>query len=135
VKSDAFPANCFAVKSNEEVINYVASHPNAIGVISMSWISDREDPTSNSFIEKIKVVGIVDPANVAKPDRPRKPVPAYIFDKSYPFSRTVYAIRTGLKATLGTGFVSHLTGEKGQLIIQKMGMVPATLQVRTVSTK
>lgn len=135
VKSDAFPSNCFAVKSNEEVINYVAAHPEAIGVISMSWISDRDDPTSNSFIKKIKVVGVVDPANVVKPERPRKPVPAYIYDKTYPFTRTVYAVRTGLKATLGTGFVSHLSGEKGQLIIQKMGMVPATLQVRTVSTK
>jgi phosphate transport system substrate-binding protein len=135
VKSDAFPTNCFAVKSNEEVINYVSTHPEAIGVISMSWISDRDDPTSNSFIKKIKVVGVVDPANVVKPERPRKPVPAYIYDKTDPFTRTVYAVRTGLKATLGTGFVSHLSGEKGQLIIQKMGMVPATLQVRTVSTK
>ncbi|MDZ4751447.1 MAG: substrate-binding domain-containing protein [Flavobacteriales bacterium] len=134
LKTETFPTNCFAVNSNEEVINYVATHPDAIGVISVSWISDVHDPTANSFVKKVKVAGIIDPANLKKPGMPRKPVPAYIYDKSYPFHRTVYAIRTGLKGTLGTGFVSHLAGEKGQLIMQKMGMVPTTLQVRTVNT-
>ncbi|MEY3397426.1 MAG: hypothetical protein RL220_20 [Bacteroidota bacterium] len=128
----AFPSNCYAVKGNEQVMDHVATHPGSVGVISVSWISDTHDPTSLSFINKVKVCGVVDPANLKRPDLPRKPIPAYIYDKSYPFGRTVYAIRAGTKGSLGTGFVSHLAGEKGQLIIQKMGMVPTTLHVRTV---
>jgi phosphate transport system substrate-binding protein len=63
------------------------------------------------------------------------PFQAYILDQSYPYRRDVYVIRTGLKGTLGTGFASFLAGEKGQLIIHKMGMVAAKAPVRTIKIK
>lgn len=128
----AFPANCFAVNSNEEVINFVNTNKNAMGVISVSWLSDPEDSTTRSFMKRVKLVGLIDPANKVDPEMPRKPYQAYIYDQTYPLRRDVWAIRTGLKATLGTGFVSHLAGEKGQLIIHKMGMVAATAPVRAI---
>ena len=37
---DTFPSTCFAAQSNAEVINYVEKNKNAIGVISVNWISD-----------------------------------------------------------------------------------------------
>lgn len=132
LNGQGFPAGCFAVNSNEEVIRFVNENKNAIGIISVSWISDREDSTSQSFMSKVKVMGLIDPANQIKPEMARKPYQAYIFDKSYPLIRDVFAIRSGLKGTLGTGFVSYLAGEKGQLIIHKMGMVAATSPVRTI---
>lgn len=132
VPSGKLSANCFAVHSNQEVIDYVNANKNAVGVISVSWISDKDDPTSMAFLEKIKVVGIVDPSNTEKPDLARKPFQAYIYDESYPLRRDVYIIRTGLRGTLGTGFASHVAGEKGQLIIHKMGMVAANAPTRVV---
>ncbi|MFM2000260.1 MAG: hypothetical protein RL204_2207 [Bacteroidota bacterium] len=132
VPSGKLPANCFAVHSNQEVIDYVNANKNAIGVISVSWISDKDDPTSMAFLEKIKVVGIIDPSNTEKPDLARKPFQAYIYDETYPLRRDVYIIRTGLRGTLGTGFASHVAGEKGQLIIHKMGMVAANAPTRVV---
>ncbi len=135
LRNAPIPDNFFATESNQEVIDYVASHPEAIGVISVSWISDRDDSTSLSFMEKIKVVGVINDNNQKQAKYARKPYQAYIFDQSYPYRRDVYAIRTGLKETLGTGFVSHLAGEKGQLIIHKMGMVAAKAPVRTIKIK
>ena len=132
VPSGKLPSNCFAVHSNQEVIDYVNANKNAVGVISVSWISDKDDPTSMDFLEKIKVVGIIDPSNTEKPDLARKPFQAYIYDGSYPLRRDVYIIRTGLRGTLGTGFASHVAGEKGQLIIHKMGMVAANAPTRVV---
>jgi phosphate transport system substrate-binding protein len=132
VPSGKLPANCFAVHSNQEVIDYVNANKNAVGVISVSWISDKDDPTSMDFLEKIKVVGIIDPSNTEKPDLARKPFQAYIYDETYPLRRDVYIIRTGLRGTLGTGFASHVAGEKGQLIIHKMGMVAANAPTRVV---
>lgn len=132
VPSGKLPANCFAVHSNQEVIDYVNANKNAVGVISVSWISDKDDPTSMAFLEKIKVVGIIDPSNTEKPDLARKPFQAYIYDGTYPLRRDVYIIRTGLRGTLGTGFASHVAGEKGQLIIHKMGMVAANAPTRVV---
>ncbi len=127
-----FPANCFAVQTNEEVINYVSENKNAIGVISLNWISDNVDKTAQKFLEKIKVVGIIDPANTRKPEMPRQPFQAYVYDKSYPLTREVYYIRTGLSASLGTGFVNHLLNDKGQLIIDRIGMVPITPTERII---
>jgi len=127
-----FPINCFAVQSNAEVIRFVNQNKNSIGVISVSWISDREDSISQSFLKQVKVMGLINPTNETRPEMARKPYQAYVYDQSYPLIRDVYAIRSGLKGTVGTGFVSHLAGEKGQLIIHKMGMVAATAPVRTI---
>ncbi|MCE9540853.1 MAG: substrate-binding domain-containing protein, partial [Bacteroidetes bacterium] len=38
-----FSKNAFAVKSNPEVIDYVSKNKNAIGVLSVNWISDSDD--------------------------------------------------------------------------------------------
>lgn len=119
----AFPTNCFAVHSNSEVINYVRENKSAIGVISVGWISDRDDSTSQDFLRQVRVVGIVDPSNSDRPTMARKPYQAYIYDKTYPLRRDVYAIRTSPKTSVGTGFVSFLRGDRGQLVIHKMGMV------------
>ncbi len=122
-----FPANCFAVHSNDEVMKYVADHKNAMGVVSVAWISDTDDPQAQEFLSNVRVVALSDSAGVY-----RKPYQAYIYDHSYPLRRDVYYIKTGLKETLGTGFASHLAGPKGQTIIHKSGMVSATPPTRVV---
>lgn len=129
------PANFFAMDSTAAVINYVHDNPGAIGIISVSWITDPEDKVTKAFREKIDVVGILNNTIADHPERVRYPFQAYVFDKSYPFTRDVYAIRTGLKGTVGTGFISFLNGEKGQLIIHKMGMVAATSPTRVIRIK
>jgi phosphate transport system substrate-binding protein len=133
--NNPIPDNFFATEKNEDVVNYVAEHPDAIGVISVSWISDRDDSTSLSFLKKIHVIGVTNEYNQKQAANPRLPFQAYILDQSYPYRRDVYIIRTGLKGTLGTGFASFLAGEKGQLIIHKMGMVAAKAPVRTIKIK
>jgi phosphate transport system substrate-binding protein len=135
LQNNPIPENFFATEKNEDVVNYVASHEDAIGVISVSWISDRDDSTSLSFLKKIHVVGVVNEYNQKQSSNPRLPFQAYILDQSYPYRRDVYIIRTGLKGSLGTGFASFLAGEKGQLIIHKMGMVAAKAPVRTIKIK
>lgn len=132
LKEKQFAPNCFAVNSNDDVIKYVSQNPGAIGVISLSWFSDRDDPKSKEILSKVRPIGIIDPTNADRPTLARRPYQAYVFDQSYPLRRDVYYIRTGLKGSLGTGFASHLAGEKGQLIIHKMGMVAATSPVRQV---
>jgi phosphate transport system substrate-binding protein len=127
-----FPNWCFSEQTTDSVINFVHNNPGSIGVISLSWISDAEDSTCARYRKLIRPLGIVDPSNVVKPELPRRPYQAYVFDGSYPLRREVYYIRTGLRGTLGTGFANHLVGEKGQLIIHKMGMVAAKTPNRTI---
>lgn len=120
--------NSFAVKSNPEVIDYVSRHKNALGVLSVNWISDRDDPLTLSFLKKIKVVGFVKDASSIIV----RPFQANIKTKDYPFTREVYMINRQTRAGLGMGFVSFVASEKGQKIISKSGLVPAIAPERLV---
>jgi len=131
-KNKKLPTNAFAVKSNPEVIDYVSNNKNAIGVVSVNWISDQDDSISRGFLKKIKVLGISKPDNTEKY---YKPYQAYIKTKDYSFCRDVYMINRQTRAGLGMGFVSFVAGDKGQRIILKMGLIPAIAPTRMVKVK
>ena len=126
-----FPKNCFAVNSNDEVINYVEKNKNAIGIISINWISSVQDSLSKSFLKRINVLAI----GTESEGDPVKPFQGYIAEGSYPFTRDVYMIKRETYDGLGSGFVSFVAGEKGQRIILKSGLVPATMPIRLVEIK
>ncbi len=133
--SNKFPESFSSVNFNEEVVNYVKGHENAIGIVSVNWISDRQDSISHSFLTKVNVVAV---SNEIEPDgggNYYRPYQGFVADKSYPFIRDVYIVCRETFPGLGTGFSSFLAGEIGQRIILKSGMVPATMPVRLVMIK
>jgi phosphate transport system substrate-binding protein len=134
-KLDKLPATCFAMKSNQAVLEYVNAHRESIGMISFSWIADEEDSIARANRSLIRTVAIVDPDNDNYAKLPRMPHQGYIYDRSYPLTRDVYYVRTGLRGTLGTGFANHLQGERGQLIIHKTGMVATQTPTRIIRAK
>jgi len=113
------------------VITYVENHPEAIGLISVNWISDRDDSITHAFLKRVKVAAISSEV-FSEGDDFYTPHPAYIADKSYPFIREVYAISRETFTGLGRGFIQFVAGDQGQRIILKMGMLPATMPVRLV---
>ena len=127
-KGTALGKNCFAVHSNPEVINYVTTHKNAIGIVSVNWISDKKDSLCRRFLNQVKVVGVKDDGA----ETYFKPYQAYIKTKEYAFCRDVYMINRQTRAGLGMGFVSFVAGNIGQRIILKMGIVPAIAPTRMV---
>ncbi|HNW98616.1 MAG TPA: substrate-binding domain-containing protein [Bacteroidales bacterium] len=131
LKND-FPKNCFAVNTNSDVISYVEKNKNAIGIISVNWISDKDDSISHEFLKKIKVISVSTPGSI---DDYYKPYPGNIAEGSYPLTRDVYMINRETFTGLGTGFVSFVAGEKGQRIALKSGLVPATMPVRLITIK
>lgn len=123
-----FGKNVFAVKSNPEVVEYVSKNKNAIGFLSVNWISDQDDTVTQHFLQKVRVLRISkSPATEAF-----KPYQAYIKTKDYPFTRSVYMINRQTRRGLGMGFVNFVAGYKGQLMILKMGLIPAIAPVRMV---
>ncbi len=132
INNAPFQKNCYAVKSNSEVINHVASHPSAMGVISVNWISDKDDTLSQKFLQKVKVVGLTKETVVNPMTKFYKPYQAYVLTKDYPLVRDVYMINRQTRAGLGLGFVSFVAGEKGQRMIKLQGMVPASAPVRLI---
>ena len=129
-KMPHLPKNAYAVKSNAEVIDYVSKNKNALGVISVNWISDRDDSLTQHFLKKIKVIGFR--KLTGDSTHSYKPYQAYIKTKEYPYCRNVYMISRQTRPGLGMGFVSFVAGDKGQRIILKMGLVPAIAPTRMV---
>jgi phosphate transport system substrate-binding protein len=129
------PATCFAVSNNAEVISFVEKNKNAIGVVSVNWISDKADTVSHGFLKRIKVVTISSAGDNEPGASFYSPHPGYIVQGDYPFTREVFCINRQTYAGLAYGFSAFIAGEKGQLIILHCGLVPASQPVRLVEIK
>ena len=130
---DPLSGNFYAVKSNPEVIDFVSRNPDALGIISVNWISDKHDSLSTSFTKKINVVAVsqqyINDGYYYRPEQ------AFIYDKSYPFVREIYVISRETFSGLGSGFKNWVCAEQGQRIVLKSGLVPATMPIRLVQIR
>jgi phosphate transport system substrate-binding protein len=129
LKND-LPGNFFAVNSNAEVIDYVSRNPGSLGIVSVNWISDKDDSTSMSFIDKVNTAAVsrafIDDGYYYRP------LQGSIYSREYPFVREIYFISRETFTGLGSGFIQWATAEQGQRIVLKSGLVPATMPIRLV---
>lgn len=126
------PENFYAVNTNEEVVNFISKNRNALGIISVNWISDKDATQSRKFRKGIRVMAIspsYDNTSFYLPEQ------GAIYDKSYPFNREVYLISRETFAGLGSGFVQWVTHDQGQRIILKSGLVPSVSPIRLIQVK
>jgi phosphate transport system substrate-binding protein len=130
---ESLPSNFFAVNNNAEVIDFVSRNPDALGIVSVNWISDKDDSLSMNFINKINVVAVSQ--QFVNDGSFYRPYQGSIYDKSYPFVREIYLISRETFAGLGSGFINWACGEQGQRIVLKSGLVPATMPIRLVQIK
>ena len=126
VQVDKLPPNVFAVHNNEAVIEHVSENKNALGLIGLEWISDKDDSTSNTFLNKIRVMSVADDSTHFKPYQ------AYLALKYYPLSRRVTILSREARSGLGSGFMAFVGSERGQRIVLKAGLLPATMPLRLV---
>ena len=125
------PKNTFAAKSNLDVVDYVATHENAIGVIGWSWIADSDDPTTRQYLKKTRLVSVS-----AKSETDYyKPYQLNLAQGKYPLTREVFMIQRERRSGLAAGFVSFIHGEIGQLIMLKAGLYPANQDERVIEIK
>lgn len=124
---DSLPKTCFAVNNNSAVVDYVSKNKNALGLIGLEWISDRDDTTTNAFLNKVNVVALAgDSTNF-------QPYQAYLALKYYPLRRTIITINREGRTGLGTGFAAFFASERGQRIVLKSGLLPIKMPLRIVS--
>jgi phosphate transport system substrate-binding protein len=119
-----------ALKTNEDVIEYVSKNKSAIGIISANWISDTDDGGVQKFMRQIRI------ADVAKETGKEGygPYQAFLATGDYPFKRTIYIINAQARRNgLGAGFASYLAKD-GQRIILKDGLLPAHAVTRLIKS-
>jgi len=97
-------------------------------VIGVNWISDKDDTTHLGFLKSFKILEIESSTSREY----YKPYQAYIAQKFYPLWREVYIISKEAYTGLGTGLTAFIASERGQRIVLKFGLVPATMPIRLV---
>jgi phosphate transport system substrate-binding protein len=128
LQGQALSANVVASDSSEGVIDYVSKNTDAIGLIGVSWIGNKDDTTQLSFLKKVKIAQIecrgctgtyVDP------------VQYNIATGRYPMIRPLYYILKENYNGLGSGFSNFLIYEKGQKIFYRAYLLPGRMRFET----
>lgn len=147
--------NSFAQKNNAEVFDIVKTDPNALGVISVSWLGDdlsvakkvpmdrrMEDYQNQTDTIATNLTGEVNILKVSNPTEENdfspvgyKPYQAYIYSGEYPLVRKVYMVSTASNSTVLHSFYVFMTGFVGQKIITKTGILPYHMNPRVVEIK
>lgn len=117
--------NVYAAHGTDSVINYVANTPNAIGFISVSHVSDFDDPEGLAFIGNVKVVSVYNDSL----DKVYKPYQAYIAPEWYPLTRKLYYVHADTYNGLAYGFSKFLSKERGQLIFKQARLFPTRVNI------
>ncbi len=134
-----FGPNVYAQGSIPNVFQAVKDNKNAIGVLGVTWITSdmssadlspeqlteqvlRTDTVVGATLnENVKVLSIYNEEEA----RAYKPYQQHIFNGTYPLYRQMYMITTGPSGSLASGFYAFVTGDIGQKIIMKTGILPA----------
>ncbi len=124
----------YAQNTNLDVVDMVSKLPNSLGIIGVNWISNENDSTNLSFSGKIRVMA-VSPYEEANRDNSYQPYQAYIALGDYPMTRDVFILLSDPRSGLSTGFTSFVMSDRGQRIILKSGILPATQPIRLVNVK
>ena len=125
----------YAQNNNPEVIDFVSKTPNSIGVIGVNWLGNhRKDTTNLSFKSEVRVMSVSNEVKATAANS-YKPFQAYLFYGYYPLTRTIFIILNDPRGSLPSGLTSFLTSDRGQRIILKSGILPATQPVRVVHIK
>jgi len=124
--------NVFALKSNKEVIKYVAEHPNAIGIVGFGWLNDP-DKDYAAAVDNVKIAGVKDDLSSDTARTYFAPSQTTLALKQYPLTRNLYFINCTGQYGLGMKFAVFLEGDRGQRIILKSGLLPNNIPGRKIN--
>ena len=148
-------ANAYGQQSNSQVFDIVKNDPNALGVISVSWLGDdlsaakkvpvetrlkdysnENDTVVTNLTTEVKILKISNPTEENDYSAVAyAPYQAYIFSGEYPLVRTIYMISAASSSTVMNSFFMFVKGPVGQKIISKTGILPYKMNPRVVQLK
>ena len=124
----------YTLKTNNDVIKYVAEHKDYIGVVGVNWLlEDNKDILP--YLSKVKVMGVKNVEGKRGGDAFYKPTQNNLINATYPFLRNIYVINCEGRDGLGTGFANWLTSPRGQLIVLRSGLGPHKMLSREFNLK
>ena len=128
-KEKKFPENFGTFKSTINLLDSVKKYKHVIGFIGYNYISDKDDSLAKYIKQNFKVISL---QSLKNHNQFVLPSQSTIADSAYPLVRRVMVINREGKTGLGTGFVIFMASHKGQRVMLKAGMIPATMPAREV---
>lgn len=117
-----------ALKSSDEVLEEVAKNTNKVGFISYNQYLNLR--SSFKEMNNIRILSVLnDKAGI---NRYVKPSQATLSTGEYPLKREIFALNYQPNFGLGVGFSAFMTGDRGQRIILKSGLLPTTMPGREI---
>ncbi len=133
-KDTSFRGSVYALENKEEIFNYLLKHPTALAVLDWSEFSDSDNSQQKQLLKNLRIVKISRPADSTQmgflaPDQ-------YLLrDGIYPLQRKWQFISISGKSDLALGFASFVSGEIGQRILLKAGLLPLYQTERWIEFK
>lgn len=124
----------YTLKTNNDVIKYIAKNKGMIGVVGVNWLIANDDSMS-ADLAKVKPMGVKNLKGKKGDDAYYKPVQVNLINGIYPFLRNIYIIDAQGKDGLGTGFANWLVSQRGQLIVLRSGLGPHKMTPREFNFK
>lgn len=113
-------ANIFAADGNAEVFNFIARNKNAIGVVGYNWISDIDNRSADSLRNGIRILKVAAEAS----GEAFEPSTDNLRSRNYPLERLIYLHTKQSKWGVAKGFIRFSCSQVGQLVAEKMGLIP-----------
>ena len=117
------PSLAFVAERQRQVVEYVSTHPRAIGVVSVAALQDS--------IPSLRTLALA-PTDTTVRQPFVKLHQANIYRGWYPLHYPVYTYMTAELGSLASGFTAFVARAPGQKIILDAKLVPATMPVRLV---
>jgi phosphate transport system substrate-binding protein len=119
----SFSGPVYALADKSEIFEYLKANPGALALVDWAEFSDSDDRQRQEQLREFARVGITRPADSTQygylyPDQ------YSLQDNRYPLQRTWQFASSSGRSDLGLGFASFVTGEIGQRIILKAGLLP-----------
>lgn len=120
----------FSFSTNKEAIKFISENDGMIGVVGLNWLVEPA-PDDTDMMKNIKVLGVkgINGSEFVTPSQNN------IAEGRYPLARDLFIVNAQGFAGLGMGFGSFITGERGQRIILKSGLLPVRMPGRKIVIK
>ena len=125
---DKLPATgAFSYNTNQEAIKFISENEGMIGVVGLSWLIEPELEHKDA-LKNIRVLGV----KGLNSNEYVTPSQNNIAEGRYPLARDLFIVNAQGFAGLGMGFGSFITGDRGQRIILKSGLLPVKMPSRNI---
>jgi phosphate transport system substrate-binding protein len=120
----------FSFKSNQEVIKFVAENDGMIGVVGLNWLT-QPSRLMKKYVDKVNILSV----NSLNDKKYYFPSQNNIAEGKYSLARELYIINAQGFSGLGMGFASFVSGDVGQRIILKSGLLPIKIPGRKINIR